>query len=109
MNIRAIVIVVISAGSLACARDRSITHGADGAPEWERRLARAIAPGMIVDSARGTMERNGFRCEISAADLWCDKESGGRLAIVRRRWQATFAIQDGRVRAINGTTGLIGP
>lgn len=109
MRNHAILIIVISAPSMGCARDNSITHGADGAPEWDRRLAAAIAPGMIVDSARAVMQRNGFRCETSADSLWCDKESGGRFVIVRRRWQATLAIQDGHVRAVNGTTGLIGP
>lgn len=109
MNNGAIWIAVISVASSGCARDTSITHGADGAPEWDRRLAAAIAPGMTVDSAGAIMRRNGFRCEISADDLWCDKESGGRFAIVRRRWQATLGIQNGRVRAIKGTTGLTGP
>jgi hypothetical protein len=109
MKHRASWVVVISAASLGCARDNSITRGADGAPEWDRRLAAAIAPGTTLDSADAIMRRNGFRCQTSADGLWCDKESGGRFAIVRRRWQATLAIQDGRVRTIKGTTGLIGP
>lgn len=109
MNNRAVWIAVISIASSGCARDTSITHGADGAPEWDRRLAAAIAPGMTLDSARAIMRRNGFRCETSSADLWCEKESGGRFAIVRRRWQATLAVEDGHVRAIKGTTGLTGP
>jgi len=102
-------VTVIAAASMACARDDSITHGADGAPEWNRRLAAAIELGLPIDSARLVMERNGFRCELLTGDLWCDKKSGGRFAIVRRRWQATLAISDGRVRAIKATTGLIGP
>jgi hypothetical protein len=109
MNNRTIWIVVIGAASSGCARDGSITHGADGSPEWDRRLAAAVTPGMTVDSARAIMQRNGFVCEVSADDLLCHKESGGRFAIVRRRWQATLATRDGHVRAIKGTTELIGP
>src|SRR3954467_15253692 len=89
--------------SLACARDASITHGADGGPECDRRLAAAIPIGMRADSARSTMERNGFRCSASLAEpssLSCDKLSGERRAIVRRRWLATFSTQDGHIRAI---------
>jgi hypothetical protein len=109
MNSRAAWIVVMSVATSGCTRERSITHGADGAPEWDRRLAAAVAPGMTVDSARAMMQRNGFRCTVSAVDLWCDKESGGQFAIVRRRWQATLGIQDGHVRTVKGSTGLTGP
>ena len=109
MNNRPMWIALTSAATLGCARDSSITHGADGAPEWDRHLAAAIAPGMTIDSARAIMQRNGFRCELSSDDLWCDKESGGRFAIVRRRWQATLGVEDGHVRAVKGTTGLTGP
>ena len=109
MNERAAWIMVISVAMSGCTRDRPITYGADGAPEWDRRLAAAVTPRMTVDSARAMMQRNGFRCTLSAVDLWCDKESGGRFAIVRRRWQATFGIEDGHVRTVKGSTGLIGP
>ena len=109
MHSRAIWVAVVSAASLGCGRDSSITYGADGAPEWDRRLAAALAPGMTVDSAHTVMQRNGFRCETSAVSLWCDKESGGRFAIVRRRWQAVLELRAGRVLAIKGSTGLVGP
>jgi hypothetical protein len=102
-------VVLITAASLACARDDSITHGADGAPEWDRRLAAAIAPGMIADSAHAILQREGFRCQTSTKDLYCTKESGGRFTIVRRHWKAILAIQDGHVRAVKGVTGLTGP
>ena len=97
--------------TVACARDNSITHGADGSREWEQRLAAAFPVGTIADSARSTMERNGVRCSVAvdrATALWCDKESGGRIAFVRRRWIASFTIQNGEVSAIKATTGLVG-
>lgn len=109
MNSRTIWIIVISAVIAGCSRDSSITHGADGSPEWDRHLAAVITPGLTVDSARATMQRNGFLCQRSADELWCDKQSGGRFAIVRRRWQATLALQNGHVRTVKGTTGRIGP
>lgn len=97
---------------LACARrDTSITHGADGSPEWSRRLAAAVPLGVSGDSARGIMERNGFRCREgidSIASLWCDKLS--RKAIVQRRWQAVINLDaQRRVHQVHGSTGLIGP
>jgi len=109
MSSRVIWAVLIGTASLGCARDNSITHGADGAPEWDRRLAAVIAPGMIADSAHAILQREGFRCETSANDLYCTKQSGGRFAIVRRHWKAILAIRDGHVRAVKGTTGLTGP
>jgi hypothetical protein len=99
-----------------CGRDASLTRGADGAPEWGRRLALAVPVGMSADSAWALLARNGFRCRSLApstgigAYLGCDKYSPGRLAIVRRRWQASLAL-DGRrrVAAVRASTGLIGP
>ena len=98
--------------ALACAgRDTSITHGADGAPEWSRRLAAAVPPGITADSARHVMEASNFHCRAgvdSVAYLWCDKVAD--KAIVQRRWQATVSLDaQQRVREVRGTTDLTGP
>jgi|RhiMethySRZTD1v2_1073278.scaffolds.fasta_scaffold554236_1 hypothetical protein len=94
-------------------RDATITHGADGAPEWSRHLASAVPVGITADSARAIMTRNGFTCRSGSdtvAHLWCEKQSGGRVAIVRRRWQAALNLDERqRVVAVRGSTGLIGP
>lgn len=98
--------------ALACANgDISITHGADGRPEWSRRLAAGVPLGISVDSARRIMERNGFRCREAAesiSSLWCEKLS--RTAFVQRRWQAAFSLDtQRRVNAVRGSTGLTSP
>src|SRR5690242_6619256 len=94
----------------SCASDHSITEGADGAAEWQRRLANAIPVGTLADSARATMERNGFTCAYGAdiaAHVWCDKSSGRQP--VSRRWQAMLMLDSGRVATVKGSTGLVGP
>jgi len=98
--------------ALACAnRDTSITHGADGQPEWSRRLTAAVPLGIPVDSARRIMEINGFQCREGAdsvSSLWCDKRSG--KSIVERRWQAVINLNaQRRVYEVRGSTSLIGP
>lgn len=99
--------------AVGCAGDRSITHGADGSPEWDRRLAAAIPIGFPLDSAQAVMVRNGFRCELGADSvryLWCDKTRGGRFAVVRRRWQAVLNLDtNDRIARIRATTDLTGP
>ena len=94
------------------ARDRTITRGADGARDWQRRLAAAVPVGTPAGAARATLERNGFRCQApdsAGAPLWCDKWSGGQFAVVRRRWQAVLHFEGERVVAVEATTGLTGP
>ena len=97
----------------ACAADNSITHGADGKPEWDRRLAAAIPIGIPVDSARAIMLESGFHCGIGADSvrhLSCDKDGGGRFAIVRRRWRAVLDLDTAdRVQRVRATTSLTGP
>ena len=95
----------------ACARDQTITRGAEGGHDWQRRLAAAVPVGMSQDSARVSLEKNGFRCPPAQArdTLWCDKWSGGRFTIVRRRWQAVLRLERGHVAGVRGTTGLVGP
>ena len=113
MRISIFSIGVLLSLAAGCAVDRSITHGADGSPEWERRLAAAIPIGITVDSARGIMARNGFRCEMGADSvryLWCDKNGGGRFSVVRRRWQAVLSLDHSdRISHVRATTGLTGP
>jgi hypothetical protein len=112
VRVRILAAFLFSSAGLGCGGDRSITRGADGSAEWARRLESAVTIGIARDSARAILERSGFRCQTQssgAASLWCDKESGGRFAIVRRRWQALLAIEDGHVTAVHATTGLIGP
>jgi hypothetical protein len=95
---------------IACAgRDSTITHGADGAPEWSRRLAAAVPLGIGADSARDIMTRSGFACRSgtdSVAHMSCDKESSRR--VVRRQWQAVIELDaQQHVIAVRGTTRLI--
>ena len=92
--------------------DRTITRGVESRHEWSRRLAGVIRPGMTRDSARHLLEQNGFACEGGPGtddSLRCDKWSGGRWAIVRRRWIATVTVASGRVATAQGNTGLVGP
>lgn len=96
--------IALSCGS----RDTSITHGADGQPEWSRRLAAAVPLGSSVDSVRRIMESNGFQCREEADSgfhLSCAKLSG--KAVVQRRWQA-FVDLDARrlVYEVRGSTAL---
>jgi len=96
--------------AVACARDTTITHGADGLPEWQRRLAAAVPLGVSVDSARSVMRANGFDCQEGADSvvyLWCSKMAAG---IVRRRWQAVINLRSNRtVLEVRASTGLSGP
>lgn len=112
MRIQTVTAFLLAFSTLACGGARSITRGAEGSAAWTRRLAAAVPIGVFADSARVLLERNGFRCQVDsagAASLWCDKESGGRFAIVRRRWQAVLGFQDHHITAVKGTTGRIGP
>jgi len=92
-------------------RDTSITHGADGEPEWSRRLAAAVPLGIAVDSARRILEGSGFRCgktPDSASVLSCEKVSG--KAVVQRRWNALVKPDSQRrVYEVFGSTGLSRP
>ena len=103
-------LLAVAAG---CGRDRSITHGADGSSDWDRRLAAAIPIGIPLDSARAIMLHNGFHCELvtdRSRQLWCDKSGGGRFAVVRRRWHAVLDLDTGdRIARVRASTGLTGP
>jgi hypothetical protein len=112
MRCRHLMPFVLSFALGACRGDNTITHGADGAREWDRKLQAAVPFGTPVQDVRLLMERNGFRCkDVSAPEttLYCDKRSGGRFDVVERRWQAIFDVQDGHVIKIHGSTGLTGP
>jgi hypothetical protein len=96
----------------ACGGDRTITWGADGEREWDRKLRAAVSVGTPVQDVVLVMERNGFRCEApdgQGTSLRCDKTSSGFLKPVKRRWQATFETRDGHVEAVHASTGLVGP
>ena len=96
----------------ACAKDRTITRGAEGVHDWQRRLETAIPIGTTGDSATRLLVANGFNCpskENTDSTIWCDKYSGGRFEIVRRRWQALLHVHTGRVISVRASTGLIGP
>lgn len=88
-----------------CRLDRTITHGADGRPEWDRRLRAAVPVGMEEDSVRSLMERNGFRCETRPVGLSCDKWS--RDQGVRRQWMAELRVRGGRVSEVRSSTRII--
>ena len=95
-----------------CAQRATITDGAEDVATWNRQLQAAVPLGTPLERARQTMEGNGFHCvsPASHADpLWCDKQSQGKLAVVRRRWLATMELQGERVATVRGNTGLIGP
>jgi len=112
MDMRAFVVIAPSVALLGVAAcDRTITRGADGDPEWASRLGTAVPLGTLVDSARSTMERNGFQCNVgadSAPQLWCDKTSG-KHGLVHRRWHAVLNLDRDRVIEVRGSTGLVGP
>ena len=113
MIYRIVCLVGLTLGASACdPRDQTITRGADGAPEWSRRLSAAVPIGAPGDSARLVMERNGFQCRAgtdSVAYIWCDKLSA-KKAPVQRRWQAVINLDEQRrVHALRASTGLIGP
>ena len=112
MRTRIVLGTLLFGVSIGCSRDHSITHGADGSPEWTRRLANAVPIGLPRDSAWAILERNGFHCRLDSAataSFWCDKESRGRFTIVRRHWRAFLAVQGGHIAAVQATTGLTGP
>lgn len=98
---------------VACRRDNSITRGADGGNDWNRRLAAAVPIGMSMDSARTVLTRNGFQCSLGADTVRyfrCEKDSGGRFEFARRRWIALLYVDQGnRVSGVRATTGMIGP
>jgi hypothetical protein len=90
--------------------DGTITRGADDQAAWGRRLAVAVPAGIAEDSALATMKTNGFACEKGTEPtifLLCRKQSSGELVI--RKWQAIISISDGKVIAVKGSTGLVGP
>ena len=114
MHGRVVVLLSLAGLVVACeGSDLTITRGAEDERRWTQRLAAAVPLMTPADSARAIMESNGFRCRAGAdsvAYLWCDKESGGAHAIVRRRWQAVLNLDaEQRVFEVRGFTGLIGP
>ena len=112
MTIGRLLLYSVLVAAVACVMpDRTITHGADGSPEWSRRLAAAVPLGISGDSARALMRHNGFKCQDGAdsvAYIWCDKLSD--KAVVKRRWQAVINLNAQHlVFEVRGSTGLIGP
>lgn len=113
INYRVALLLGLTGFVIACdGPDLTITRGAEDSLAWTRRLAVAVPLTTPADSARVIMERNGFHCRAGAdtvAYLWCDKESGGAYAVVRRRWQAVIDLDaQQRVVQVRGFTGLIG-
>lgn len=114
LNCRFIALLGLAGVAAACeSSDRTITRGTTDARGWTRQLAAAVPLTTPADSARALMESNGFHCKLAAdgaAYLWCDKESGGTYAIVRRRWQAVLGLDaEQRVSEVRAFTGLVGP
>ena len=96
----------------ACtASDQSITRGADGQNDWERRLRAVVKPGMTEDSAQRVMVANGFTCSAgvdSTRFLACSKD--GKSSPVFRRWRGVFILDaNRRVSAVRASTGMVGP
>jgi hypothetical protein len=112
MTIRQLSTLLLCGAILGCARDGTITRGADSESHWVRRVGAAVPIGTTLDSARATMQGNAFRCEAiptGAEALGCEKVSTTRLGVVRRRWQAWFTVVDGRVTAVRSATAVLGP
>jgi len=105
-------VLVLFGVLLGCARDATMTRGADSESNWRRRVEAAIPAGTALADAHATMERNGFRCEsiaTGAEALGCEKVATTRFGVVRRRWQAWFTAVDGRVTGVRSATALLGP
>jgi hypothetical protein len=105
-------VIVLLLIAPACAnRETSITHGADGQPEWSRRLAAGVSLGISADSARHIMESSGFTCREGADGVFylsCEKRS--RKGIVQRRWHAIVNLDARRrVHDVHGSTALTRP
>ena len=112
MKIRQVAAALLCSVILCCARDSTMTRGADSESHWRRRLGAAVPIGTGLDDARVTMEANGFQCEAISSGteaLGCEKTSAARLGLVRRRWQAWFTAPDGRVTAVRSATALLQP
>jgi len=95
---------------LGCSVDHSMTHGADGAPEWDRRLRSAIPIGTQISEARAILIRNGFDCDAAGTKpdtLECIKLASNALSVARRRWQARLEATDGRVSRVESSTELL--
>ena len=95
---------------LGCNPDRSITHGADGAPEWDRRLRDAVPIGTQMAEARAILIRNGFNCDADGTKpdiLECTKLASNALSVARRQWHATLEATDGRVSRVESSTELL--
>lgn len=112
MTIRQLATLLLCGVILGCARDATITRGADSDSHWLRRVGVAVPIGTTLDAARATMQENGFQCDSNptgAEALGCEKVSPTRLGVVRRRWQAWFTVVDGRVTAVRSATALLRP
>ena len=105
-------ILLCAALLLACAKDRTITRGADGNHDWQRLLENAIPVGARADSATRILTANGFKCgalDSTSSSISCDKNSEGRFELVRRKWHAGLHVRAERVDSVKASTGLIGP
>ena len=95
---------------VACTIDHTITHGADGSPEWDRRLRAAVPIGAQVEDSQAVLVRNGFKCTVDPAKpetLVCDKVASDAVGGVRRRWHATVEATDRRVSRVESSTELV--
>ena len=114
------------AGALACSHDATVTAGVRDTAALRRAVWPLVAPGTRLDSAQRRLEREGFGCRVAEmvpGALWqtaCDKESGGRWAIVRRTFRVvavsadTFGVRSASsnphtVARVEVSTGLVGP
>ena len=105
--LRGAAILAVALSIASCNRDHSITRGADGRSDWDRRLRAAIPIGSPIASAQSTMEHNGFRCRrdaLGAQMLRCEKYSPRKFGFFRRHWQATVQAPHGQVSAIQSST-----
>jgi len=107
---RLMTIGLLSLFIVACTIDHTITHGADGSPEWDRRLRSAVAIGAQIEDAQAVLVRNGFKCNVGPAKpetLVCDKVASNSVGGVRRRWHATVEATDQRVSRVESSTELV--
>lgn len=104
---RRVLVVLMALSVAACNRDHTITRGASGHGDWDRRLKVAVPIGIPIATAQATLEHNGFACHrdaLGAQVLRCDKQSSRKLAFLRRYWQATIGARDGKVSDVRGSS-----
>jgi hypothetical protein len=82
----------------------------------DAQVRRWIAVGTSASEARRIMEQHGFTCSLVTNGafgasrgidfVYCDKRQG---SLTQQRWQAALVLVEGRVSAVQVTTGTVAP